>query len=324
MLIVGLDAVQVKRLAVRKDKYYALSLGDKIEVTSIKKFNKNTVLSGVLSSNKIEDNLMVRYYPSNVIYFDKTLIDEYEMYEYEFGFNNVSCSVDRNTCSVYIGAENKYEINQGVLTLSGILSANGLVEHHRAIYSNSQMGAGVQSKVRILSVGRAGDDLIGLFLVQRERGIAVGVDTDAPAARIGVSAKTCQLRDCANWHAFYIDDWFNKCKIGVVATPAERESVITQVGELPDKSAAASLLAFLNNEGAISQSVGCAVIEDDDTDAEEDAVEADFAGDFDDGIDNSITVPEFTGIRSACANLPEEERVAALDACVDLKLRFLL
>ena len=320
MLIVGLDASQVKRLAVCKDKYYALSLGDKIEVTSIKKFNKNTVLSGVLSSNKIEDNLMVRYYPSNVIYFDKTLIDEYEMSESEFGLNNVSCSVDRNTCSVYIGADNKYEINQGVLTLSGILSANGLVEHHRAIYSNSQMGAGVQSKVRILSVGMAGDNLIGLFLVQRERGIAIGVDTDVPTARIGVSAKTCQLRDCANWHAFYIDDWFSKCKIGVVATPAERKSVITQPEELPDKSAAASLLAFLNNEGAISQLAVSAAVEDD---GEEDTTD-EFAGDFDDGIDNSVSVPEFTSIRSACAKLPENERGAALDTCVDLKLRFLL
>ena len=99
-----------------------------------------------------------------------------------------------------------------------------------------------------------------------------------------------------------------------------RKAVFTQPEELPDKSAAASLLAFLNNEGAISQLAVSAAVEDD---GEEDTTD-EFAGDFDDGIDNSVSVPEFTSIRSACAKLPENERGAALDTCVDLKLRFLL
>ena len=238
MIFYGISPKLVKQLGVCEDEYYKLCLGRRVEVTSMKKNNPNTVLTYSLSSSKVEDNFMVKYYPCNYIYFDKDIIDDSDR------FAAVSCTVDRNMFSVYIGKVEKYEIRQGILALSGELSANMLVERQRAVYGNTQIATTLQQRVRILSVGLLGESLYGLLLLPRDRGLAVAVDG---SDELALSAKNLQLRTCYDWKKFYIEDWFEQCKVQVCDIGHE-----TSIwDELGDKSvvpeANRTLLDILNN-----------------------------------------------------------------------------
>lgn len=248
MLFYGLSPEQVRCLGHNNGKYYAFELGERVEITCTKRANSNVILSGSLSSNKIEDKFMIKYYPSNTLYFDAELIENAE------DFSSVSCSIDRNTCSVYIGVSTKYEIRQGVLTLSGAISANGLIQRQRAFLSNSQLGGRIKEKVRILSVGILGDNLVGLFLSQRERGIAVSIDDSDVVA---LSTKTLQLRPCDGWGKYFIDDWFDKCKIAPFrkGLSGEGSSIHRAVSSETPKDLS-SLLSMLNAEDAVEKSTG--------------------------------------------------------------------
>lgn len=239
MLFYGLMTTQVKALCPKQGKYYVLRLGEKIEVTSIKRLNTNTVLSGSLSSNKVEDKLMIKYYPNNIIYFDEELIEGYAT------LSSVSCEVDKETYTVKVGRQGKYSVNQGVLALSGVLSANGLVERQRAILSNSQVQSKVRGRVRVLSVGVAGSDLFGLFLARNERGIAVSLDDSDSLA---LSVKNLQVRDCSDWAKSYIEDWFVGCKVAVKPEISVQESCTRKSSATPTDLK--SLLSILTEEDA--------------------------------------------------------------------------
>lgn len=201
----NLDKQKVKSHSEVTENYYIFKLGDKIEVTTTKKQNSNDVLSNFLSSEKKEDKLMIRYFPSNTIYFDKDFIEN------EGGCNSVSCRIDKSSFSVYVGKQDKYEIKSGVLAFSGVLSSNNYIESMRYVYSNSQISvSGMKDKVKLISVGLLGDDLFGLYLLPKERGLAISSDSSKD---LSYSVKTWNLRDYSSWSRFCINDWFKNSKI---------------------------------------------------------------------------------------------------------------
>ena len=199
------DTIRAKSTLV--GDYYVFNIGNRIEVTSMKKKDSNNILSNCLSSTKKEDKLMIKYFPSNIIYFDKDFINEDDS-------DLCSCSIDVSTCSVYIGRENKYNIQFGVLAFSGILSANNLVESMRYVYCNSQLSdKSTKSKVNILSVGVLNDKLFGLFFLSKERGLAISSDSSLD---LSYSVKTWKLQDYSSWNKYCIEDWFQGSKITLV------------------------------------------------------------------------------------------------------------
>ena len=209
MLIQGVDIASVKNLGLHIGKFYKYSLGDNIKVTAMRSKDKNNVLSSALSSNSRKDRMMVQYTPSNSVYFDEDLVDSWELHG-----NQVSCFIDTNMSCIYIGKPRKYSMNTGVLVLSGVLSANQLVQEQTNILATrGYTKEKVISKVRVLSVGALGDNLVGFMYVPSERGLAfTGEDT---LRGYGVSAKTGRLVDCSNWGVYTIDDWFSDCSIKV-------------------------------------------------------------------------------------------------------------
>lgn len=184
--------------------YYKYTIGNKVEVTTVKKRNANNLLSTCLSSNKKEDKMMIRYYPNNIIYFDKDFIDNNDS-------NLASCFIDVDSFSVYIGKVGKYEINSGVLSFTGVLSINNLVQEQRYVYSNSQISdSDTKSKIRIFSVGVLGEELYGLYFIPKERGLAISSDV---YNHLAYSVKTWNLKDFSSWSKFSLEDWFKGNKI---------------------------------------------------------------------------------------------------------------
>ncbi len=199
----NLDRKLIKRKSTITDNYYAYTLGNRVEITSIKKRNSNDVLSRCLSSRKVEDKLMIKYQPSCIIYFDMDFIDNTDT-------KLASCYIEVDTGCVFIGRYGKYPINTGVLCFSAVLSANDLVERERLIYSNSQISQeGIKSKIRILSVGLKGDNLFGLYFIPKERGIALSSDSGC----LAYSVNTWVLKDFSDWSSMCLEDWFKGNKI---------------------------------------------------------------------------------------------------------------
>ena len=200
----GLNRKSIKSNSVEGKDFYAYKLGEKIEITATKKSNSNTILSSSLSEEKREDKMMIKYHPSNIIFFDKDFIDSESS-------NLVSCYIDSSSYSVFIGKEGKYEMNTGVLLFSGVLSLNNLVQKQRVIFTNSQLSdSTTKSKIKLLSVGLLNKSLFGLYYVPKTRGIAIGLDD---SDNLAFSTKTWKLQDFSNWDKYTIDDWFYRNKV---------------------------------------------------------------------------------------------------------------
>lgn len=205
MELFGLSRTDILNNSVIKDNYYAMTMGEQVEVTALRKRNSNNILIQSLSKKQSEDKFMVKYIPNNVVYFDKELIDS------EIPLKYVSCKIDRKSCCVFVGRPEKYQISSGVLATTGVLSLNGMVEVDRDIYYGSHLtSTSLKTKVTLLSVGLRGDSLFGLFHIPRERGIAVSVDNKTQK---GVSVASMRERDCWNWGTCCVEDWFDKCKV---------------------------------------------------------------------------------------------------------------
>lgn len=201
----GLNRDEIKHHSVLENGYYIFKLGKSVEVTAMKKNSVNNVLSKCLSYSKKEDKLMVKYSPSNKIYFDKDFIDD------DTSLNLASCMFDVNTSCVKVGKLEKYEISSGALVLSGVLSANDLVESQRLVYSNSQLSAeNTKEMVTIFSLSVLGDSLFGIFFIPKIRGLAISSDT---SANLAYSVKTGRLEDYSSWNKYSIEDWFEGSKI---------------------------------------------------------------------------------------------------------------
>lgn len=205
MRFIGLDNRVLKDTIKNSAGDYRYSLGDMVEITTIKMSNHNTLMSGNLASSIKEDKFMMKYLPSNTIYFTEKLVSGGSM-------DNISCYLDKETNSVYIGTYDEYEMKSGVLMFSGILGLNKYVESERYIYVNSKMTNNIKKYVMVLSVGALGDKLFGLYYIPNRRGIAVRYGTSLTT---GVSVSSFKKVHCADYKKFTISDWFSGTKIRV-------------------------------------------------------------------------------------------------------------
>ena len=204
MSFVDLNKKEIKTNSILDGNYYEYTIGRPIEVTCINTDNINKLLSKNLSSDLIEDKLMLRYRPTNKVYFDKDLIDDDDENEFT--------SYEIKSCDnkVYIGRKDKFKISDGVLVFSGFLSVNNMVEADRFIYGNSRVIETIKKKVFILSIGVRNDMLYGLYYIMSSKGTALSLKNDNYR---GISVNTLKECDCSNYTKFSIKDWFDGAKI---------------------------------------------------------------------------------------------------------------
>lgn len=209
MKIQGISFAQLKREAVYNEEVdaYVYKLGTKIEVTSTKKAHVAEMLAKYLSSNLTEDELMIKYCPSNRILIDTDLLESVFM-PTEF-----SCVLDEEAKALRLGKVEKYRINSGVLVMSGKLSANGMIESHNEIKFGSRYAKeGVIGKARLLGVAWRHNKLFGIIHVPRERGLSVSADSEFTCYSLVNSEK----RSCLGLDGVTIEDWFDGSKIVLV------------------------------------------------------------------------------------------------------------
>ena len=203
MIFYGLDKRNIKENSDLIDGFYRYELGNKVEVTSLKKKHVNDILARNLSSEVKEDKLMVKYYPTNVVFFKKDFIDSIN------DKNFVSCLLTKESCSAFVGSAEDFPINSGILAFSGVLSLNNMVQHDRVILCNSQMNDYARSKIRILACGIRDDKLLALYYIPSERGLALSCDEGGMC----ISAKSLMYKNYSNWDTFTLEDWFEGVKI---------------------------------------------------------------------------------------------------------------
>lgn len=209
--------IDVDKEAIRKnsckitDDFYRYKLGKPVDILSMKNIHRNNFVAKNLSSDAKEDKLMIKYSPTNYVYFTKSFL---------FGNtdkNLASILIDDKSNSVIIGEHEEFEISNGVLVLSGFLSANNKICADRVIYSNSRITETLLKRVRVLSIGLVDDNLLGMYYIPSERGIFLG--TDAKSSR-GLSMVTLKEKDCTRYNSFTITDWLDGARITVRDEPA--------------------------------------------------------------------------------------------------------
>lgn len=203
MIFYGLDKRNIKENSELIDGFYRYELGNKVEVTSLKKKHVNNILARNLASEVKEDKLMVKYYPTNEVFFKKDFIDSIN------DRNFASCLISKESCSAFVGSTEDFPINFGILTFSGVLSLNNMVQRDRVILCNSQMDDYARSKIRVLACGVRDDKLLALYYIPSERGLALSCDEGGMC----ISAKSLMYKNYSNWDTFTLEDWFEGVKI---------------------------------------------------------------------------------------------------------------
>ena len=203
MIFYGLDKRNIKENSELTNGFYRYELGNKVEVTSLKKKHVNDILARNLSSEVKEDKLMVKYYPTNEVFFKKDFIDS------TCNKNFASCLLTKESCSAFVGSTEDFPINSGILTFSGVLSLNNMVQRDRVILCNSQMDDYARSKIRVLACGVRDDKLLALYYIPSERGLALSCDEGGMC----ISAKSLMYKNYSNWDTFTLEDWFEGVKI---------------------------------------------------------------------------------------------------------------
>lgn len=203
MIFYGLDRQHIIENSELCDGFYRYSLGNKVEVTSLKKKHVNDILARNLSSQVKEDKMMVRYYPTNEVFFRKGFIESTSSKIFS------SCLVSKESCSAFVGNTEDFSINTGILTFSGVISLNNKVEKDRLILCNSQMDDYARKKIRILACGIRDGKLLALYYIPSERGLALSCDDGGMC----ISAKSLMIKNYENWDTFTLEDWFEGVKI---------------------------------------------------------------------------------------------------------------
>ena len=186
-----------------EDGYYEYTIGNPIEVTSIRSQHVNSLMSMNLSDSVNIDKLMLKYQPTNKILFSKSFLDD------ELTDKYASCFIDGESNRVYVGTPTEFSEMSGLLVFSGYLSINCLVEKDRNIVCTDRYIRTIKDKVRVLSVGVRGDKLYALWYIPSTKGIAISTDKEGK----GVSPTTYKICNCKNYMSYSIRDWFQSSKI---------------------------------------------------------------------------------------------------------------
>ena len=188
---------------LQNKNYYKFSLGKSVQVLTPKSKHKNSLLVHNLTSQVSEDGFMLKYEPSVDIFFSEALIND------NSDKNIVSIYFD-NELSLFIGTLVEFPIKNGVITFSGWLSANGLVEKDRKVFGNIYTYNNLKTKCRVLGVGVRKDMIFGLLYIPNTRGILLGEeDNDL----FGITTTNFKERPIFECKGFTIKDWFEGAKI---------------------------------------------------------------------------------------------------------------
>lgn len=204
MKFVDLNKTEILRNSKLEDDYYIYTLGSSVEITTMKSLHKNSVIAKNLADSLKEDKLMIKYSPTNKIYFSREFLES----DNEECFS--SCYIDSENGCLYIGTSNEFGEKSGVLAFSGYLSLNNLVEEDRPILCTDKMKSTIMSRIRVMSLGVRGDKLYGLFYIPSVKGIKLSIRGRVDK---GISPITYKISDCNDYNVFTIKDWFDRAMV---------------------------------------------------------------------------------------------------------------
>lgn len=204
MKFVDLNKADILRNSVLEDEYYIYTLGTSVEITSMKSLHKNDLIASNLADDLKEDKLMVRYSPTNKIYFSQKFLES------DTDENFASCYIDSKNGCLYIGTVGEFGNMSGILAFSGYLSLNNLVEEDRCILCTERMKTTIMERIQVMSLGVKGDKLYGLFYIPSVKGLKLAI---RGRSFIGISPVTYKNSSCKNYSSFSIKDWFDKAKV---------------------------------------------------------------------------------------------------------------
>lgn len=201
MKFLDFDRERIRLDGELQGSHYVYQVGSPIEVTAVRSLHKNELLATKLSTQVKNDHLMTKYCPSNKIYFSQGVVESSNCDDF------VSCFVDDKNCCLYVGTASEYGTTSGILTFSGYLSLNRLVEEHKTVLCTSKMMATIMSRVRILSLGLVEDNVYGLLYIPGVKGIKVA---ERGSVESGISPVTYKVGPCRGYQRFTIESWFDE------------------------------------------------------------------------------------------------------------------
>lgn len=204
MKFVDFNKSNILENSILEGSYYVYSLGSPVEITTMKSLHKNNLIARNLADNLKEDKLMIKYSPTNMIYFSRSFLES----ESDEFF--ASCYIDSENGCLYVGNLNEFGNMSGVLAFSGYLSLNNLVEEDRPILCTERMKTTIMERIRVMSLGVKGDKLYGLFYIPSVKGIKLSARGRLDR---GISPITYKEGVCKSYSAFTIKDWFDRAKV---------------------------------------------------------------------------------------------------------------
>lgn len=204
MKFVDFDKAEILQNSILEEGFYVYTLGSPVEITTMKSLHRNNLIAKNLADELKEDRLMIKYSPTNKIYFSQNFLES----ETDEFF--ASCYIDSKNGCLYVGTLDEFGNMSGVLAFSGYLSLNNLVEEDRPILCTERMKTTIMERIRVLSLGVKGDKLYGLFYIPSVKGIKLSVRGRLDK---GVSPISYKVSDCKNYSSFTIKDWFDRAKV---------------------------------------------------------------------------------------------------------------
>lgn len=200
MYFADLSKKEILDSSIDLGDYFEYTLGSPVEITTLKSLHKNDVIAKGLANASKEDKLMVKYSPTNKIYFSKNFIlgGTTEIYS--------SMYVDEKNGRLYVGSVEEFGNMTGILAFSGYLSLNNLVESDRPILCTTKMRSVIMERIKVLSLGIRGDKLYALFYIPSIKGLKLSIRGRLDK---GISPVTYKISACKDCCSFTIKDWFD-------------------------------------------------------------------------------------------------------------------
>lgn len=217
MTLVGLD---IKDVYEEYDaEHYVFELGTQVSIDSMKKADKNNTLKN-LSTSFREDRFISRYTPTNVILFDKDLVDDEDIVSVDCVTKGLSYELDEQENCIRIGKQGKYKNWSGLLVFSHTLLYNCVLGDDIEVMRAKNISEDTMLKtVKVLSVGASTrvdgvTDVVGLYYIPHTRGYAY-----RPSSVIkgrGITTLALKEKDCDKYTSYRISNWFDKAKVVVL------------------------------------------------------------------------------------------------------------
>lgn len=190
MRLDGLNTDYIKSNGVLKKGNYRIYLGDRISILESKDGSNTNLLSSELSYKKNISKYMMKYFPNNRIHIDEDLVEDGDI-----ALKSVSCFIDSNTNSVFIGKLEKYPIKEGILVISTDI-LNNTYEYKEIYYSDMYSEKDIFNKAEILALGYDNIALVGLILLPDSSDIVLNKKDD--------------------YNSLVIEDWFKDSLVKVL------------------------------------------------------------------------------------------------------------